>query len=103
MFERMLSGVLMSLLLAGTALALENEDVKNSVTEAQPFQEEVHDQKIPDQVTSEHWAYREIADLLEKYSTHKKLPVGKSCSKGELAQCLLSVLDKVVEKYEKEG
>ncbi len=100
-------------LTAGTALGnplLANEDIEKKTevsqtvirSEGQGGSEE-GDRRIPQQVTSEHWAYKEIADLLEKYSAQKKLPEGKSCPKGELAQCLLSVLDKVVEKYEKEG
>lgn len=61
------------------------------------------DRQIPDQVTSEHWAYKEIAELLQKYAAKKKLPEGRDCSRGELADCLLAVLNNVVEKYDKEG
>lgn len=70
---------------------------------AKAVKEAQTDLSIPEQVTSDHWAYQEIAELLQKYSADKKLPVGKPCSKGELAQCLLAVLNKVSEKYEKEG
>lgn len=100
-------------LTAGTALgnpfvADEDGGKKNEIEHAAHNHEdhgsiEDGDRQIPDQVTSDHWAYKEIADLLEKYSTQKKLPAGKPCPKGELAECLLYVLDKVVEKYEKEG
>ncbi len=61
------------------------------------------DRQIPDQVTNEHWAYKEIAELLQKYAAKEKLPESRTCSRGELADCLFAVLNRVVEKYEKEG
>jgi hypothetical protein len=61
------------------------------------------DRQIPDQVTSEHWAYKEITELLQKYSADKELPAGRTYSRGELADCLLAVLNRIVERYDKEG
>ncbi|HXX57569.1 MAG TPA: alginate export family protein [Thermodesulfovibrionales bacterium] len=66
------------------------------------------DKQIPEQVTSEHWSCKEIAELGGKYGAKKKLPdtvviEGKSLSRSELAQYLLSVLDVVVAKCDKEG
>lgn len=66
-------------------------------------QAEPQDRRIPESVDNENWAYQEIKDLADKYEARKKLPEGHACSKDELAQCLLSILDQVVEKYEKEG
>jgi hypothetical protein len=59
--------------------------------------------EIPAEVTGENWAYREIAALVEKYAAEKKLPQGRSCTKAELAECLLAVMDKIVKNYQKEG
>ena len=39
------------------------------------------DQRIPGQVDSDHWAYRDVALLLEKYGAEIQLPVGRPCSK----------------------
>ncbi len=61
------------------------------------------DQEIPSQVTSDHWAYKEIADLLQKYGAEKKLPEGRTCSKEELLNCFIASLTRIAEKYDKEG
>ena len=58
---------------------------------------------IPEQVPCEHWTYKEVKELGEKYSTEKKLPEGETCPKSELCQCLLSIFNKIIEKREKEG
>ncbi len=58
---------------------------------------------IPEQVPCEHWTYKEVKELGEKYSAGKKLPEGESCPKSELCQCLISIFDKIVEKQQKEG
>ena len=58
---------------------------------------------IPEQVPCEHWTYKEVKELGEKYSAEKKLPEGETCPKSELCQCLLSIFDKIMEKREKEG
>lgn len=82
-----------SLLAAGLARAQEGRGKK-----------EFGDRQIPEEVTSDHWAYKEIAELGEKYGADKRLPPGgRPCSKSELAHSLQAVLDKVVEKYRKEG
>jgi Alginate export len=51
---------------------------------------------------------RTLTDLAKKYGAEKRLPEsvvveGKPCPKSELAQCLLSVMEKVCEKCDKEG
>ncbi len=101
--------VLLSLLLmvAGSALALEDEGKKDDLATG-GHNEEANKQQIPEQVTIENWACKEIADLGKKYSAEKKLPdavtvEGKPCPKSELTQCLISILDKVVETCGKEG
>jgi len=61
-------------------------------------------EQIPDQVPGEHWACKDMADLARKYGASGKLPGGgKPCPKDELAGCFLSIMDKVLEKCEKEG
>jgi hypothetical protein len=65
-------------------------------------------EKIPEKVTIEHWSCKDVAELGKKYDARKKLPYsvvveGKPCSKNELANCLLSVIEKTLEKCEKEG
>lgn len=62
----------------------------------------------PDQVTIEHWTCREVAELGVKYQAERRLPdevvvEGKPCPKDRLAQCLLSILEKVVDRCGKEG
>ncbi len=59
--------------------------------------------EILEQVTPDHWAYQEIVELQEKYGPEKKLSEGKPCSRGELVEIFISILRKVVEKYDKEG
>ena len=59
--------------------------------------------EIPPRVTSENWAYREIADLVEKYAAEKKLPQGMPCTRAELAECLLGVMDKIVKNFQQSG
>lgn len=97
--------------LGNPSLANENGRKKNEISPAAHNHED-HDEssvakecdrQVPDQVTSEHWAYKEIAELLQKYAAEKKLPEGRDCSRGELTDCLLAVLNRVVEKYEQEG
>jgi hypothetical protein len=51
---------------------------------------------------------RTVGELAKKYNAEKKLPdsvvvEGKNCPRGEVAQCLLSLMDKVLEKCKKEG
>jgi hypothetical protein len=64
--------------------------------------EEGSDQ-IPGRVTKEHWSCQEIVTLATKYGALVKLPAGESLEKKELAPPLLAVIEKVLEKCEKEG
>lgn len=57
--------------------------------------------EIPDEVTSEHWAYQGTADLQERYGG-KKLPGGK-CSKSELIDSFIAALVKVSEEFKQHG
>lgn len=102
--------LMISLLVAGSADAVPPEDLGVKKTIAQALQRlddkssvKDDDRHIPEQVTNEHWAYKEIAELVERYAAEKKLPEGRSCSKDELVDCFIGVLAKVVEKYDKEG
>ena len=89
---------------AGTALAAFPAAYSQNSQEAyQPIGGRESDTQIPDTVTSEHWAYKEIAELQEKYGAEKKLPVGRTFSKEELLDCFIATLTSIVEKYDKEG
>lgn len=108
MLVRMMVLLSISIMVAGTSLANEGEGKRENVSHAGHNHEEHGgandgDRQIPEQVTSEHWAYQKIAELVQKYAAEKKLPEGKPCSKGDLAECLLTVMVKIVEKHEKEG
>jgi hypothetical protein len=108
LFRRMLVLFLFILLMAaGTAFAHEDESKKDDIA-TEVHNEAPDKQQIPEQVTSEHWAYKEIEELGGKYAAEKKLPCAAeektcTCTKRELAQCLLSILDKIIEKYDKGG
>jgi len=63
---------------------------------------------IPDRVTAEHWSCRDLSELAAKYGAAERLPPsasldGKEYSREELARILCSLLEKVVEKSEREG
>jgi hypothetical protein len=58
---------------------------------------------IPEQVQAEHWCCKELRELCSIYQAAEKLSDKPLVSRRELARTLLSVLEKVVEKYEKEG
>ena len=108
MLKKILLLLSVSLLVAGTALAHDDGGNKDDLVPAvqdrgEPGAAQDTDRQIPDKVTKEHWAYQQIMELANKYHVDQKLPEGHHCSKGELAQCFLGVLDKVVEKYQKEG
>ncbi len=65
-------------------------------------------EQVPDELTIQHWSCRKVVDLGNKYDAGRKLPdsvvlEGKPCSGSEVAACLLSVMDKVCQKCEKEG
>jgi hypothetical protein len=59
--------------------------------------------EIPERIGSGHWAYQEMSELVKKYAAGKKLPEGRDCTRAEMADCLLAVLDKIVDTYEKDG
>ena len=64
--------------------------------------------QIPDKAAIDHWTCKEIAELGKKYDAEKKVPdaelsEGITCPKNEVAGCLLSIIDKVLEKCGKEG
>jgi hypothetical protein len=66
------------------------------------------DSAIPERVPAEHWSCRDLAELTAKYETAERLPDsavigGRTYSRDELARVLCSLLEKVVEKSEKEG
>ena len=108
MFKRMLSVVSVSLLLTATALAAEKQESTDAlraqaVMEAQAAKEAQTDMSIPEQVPSEHWAYRNVAELADKYGADRRLSDGKSVSKGELVDNFIAVLARIVEMYGKEG
>lgn len=65
-------------------------------------------QQIPEQVTMDHWACKQTAELAKKYAAEKRLPEtveveGKTISKAELAKYLLYVIEKIVNKCDLEG
>ncbi len=108
MLKKMLVLLSISIMVAGTALAHENEEKNEDAAHATHNQDEGGEQQIPEKVTIKHWSCKEIAELGKKYEATKKLPEavvveGKPCPKRELAGCLLSILDKVMDKCGKEG
>lgn len=108
MLKKMLVLLSISIMVAGTALAHENEEKNEDAAHATHNQDEGGEQQIPEKVTIKHWSCKEIAELGKKYEATKKLPEavvveGKPCPKSELAGCLLSILDKVMDKCGKEG
>ncbi|WP_298271374.1 alginate export family protein [Geobacter sp.] len=108
MLKKMLVLFSVSLMVAGTAVAQADEGKMDDVSPAVQNLEGSSDAKdenkeIPSQVTSEHWAYKEVAALVEKFGTEKKLPEGKPCPKDEMIDCFVAALNKIVERYDKEG
>jgi len=108
MFTKMLSAVSISLLLTGTAFAaVEKESVDairaKAVMDAQAVKDAQTDLGIPEQVPSDHWAYRDVAELAEKYDAGKRLSDGKPVTKSELMENFIATLTRIVEKYGKEG
>lgn len=59
--------------------------------------------EVSEQVQSDHWACREIFELCSIYHSAERLPAMPVIPRRELARTLLSVLEKMAEKYEKEG
>lgn len=108
MLKKMLVLLSISIMVAGTALAHEDEEKNGEAAHTAQQQDEGGGQQIPEKVTIKHWSCKEIAELGKKYEATKKLPdevvvEGKPCPKSELAGCLLSILDKVMDKCGKEG
>ena len=58
---------------------------------------------IPAKVSKEHWSCKEISNLAAKYGASVKIPEAESLDKKDLAPPLLALLDKVLEKCQKEG
>ncbi|HLA27029.1 MAG TPA: hypothetical protein VJZ49_03970, partial [Syntrophales bacterium] len=87
MLKKLLVLFLISLMVSGTAVAQADEENK----------------EIPSQLTSEHWAHKEVAALLEKFGAEKKLPEEKPYPKDVLIDRFVAALVKVAEKYDKEG
>jgi hypothetical protein len=57
--------------------------------------------QIPDQLTSAHWAYKEIKALEKKYAPERILPEaadGKMCPVSEAARCFISILDRIAKQ-----
>ena len=100
-------------LTAGTALgspplAYEDGEKKNEVSQAAIISEgqggtEDGNRQIPDQVNREHWAYREIAGLGEKYGAKSRLAEEQSVTKDELVEKFIAALTGIAERYDKDG
>ena len=73
------------------------------VMEAQAAKDAETDLSIPEQVPGEHWAYRDVAELADKYGEDKRLSDGKPVSRSELVDNFIAALSRIVEKYGKEG
>jgi hypothetical protein len=58
---------------------------------------------IPAKVPHEHWACQQIAMLAANYGALTSLPAAEPLEKKDLATPLLAVMEKVLEKSEKEG
>ena len=107
MFNKLLILLCISLLASGTALAGEEGAKGAEISSADHAQgalgaDQDAKRQVPDPVTSDNWAYREIAELAQKYAAEKKLE-GKSCPRAELADSLLVVMEKIVLAYRAEG
>jgi len=100
-------------LTAGTALgnpsiAVENGEEKAEISpvvinsDGQGGQEE-GDRQIPEMVTRENWAFKEIEALGEKYGAGAKLGEEQSVAKNELVDKFVAALSVIVQKYDKDG
>ena len=89
--------LLITSLAPGSAIAHEPEGPGQAMVNLQKATPEKGGE-IPEQVGREHWAYREMTELIKKYSAGKKLPEGRNCSRTEMAECLLAVLDRGLSK-----
>jgi alginate export protein len=105
MFKKMFVTFSLVLVAAGAAAAQQKPDGDAVIAEATVLQSatESTDQRIPEIVPVEHWAYTTVADLVEKYGGEYRLHEGQPCRKDELIDSFVAALTKVVEKYKKEG
>ncbi len=58
---------------------------------------------IPTVVAHDHWACKEMVELVAKYGALKKLPDAPSLSRKDLTASFLAIMEKVLEKSDKEG
>jgi hypothetical protein len=100
-------------LTVGTALANPDAVDQNSETKLEVSQSVINIEgnedagesgsQIPDQISRKHWAYREVADLGEKYGAASRLGGEQSVVKDELVNKFIASLNSIAEKYDKEG
>ncbi|MDA8428255.1 MAG: alginate export family protein [Geobacteraceae bacterium] len=95
-------------LTAGTALAAPSVYSQNSAQEASQTVTSdgiggESDTQIPDSITKEHWAYKYVAELGEKYGAATKLNEEQPVSKNELVDKFIIALARIAETYDKEG
>lgn len=93
-------------LTAGTALAGPATCSQSSALEPSPTvsgTDGVSWDKVPESVTRDHWAYKDVAELGERYGTGTKLREEQSITKNELVEKFISALTKITETYDKEG
>lgn len=103
MFKKAVVSISISLAVAGTAFATEDGQSRE-ISSIQNVEARADaDQEIPEQVAANHWSYKATMELAEKFGAEKKLPEGRSCSREEMVEVLISVMSKVAERYDKEG
>lgn len=108
MLKKMTVLLAISLMVAGAAHADEDGEKKNEVSQAAIEREgqggaEDSNRQIPETVTRENWAFKEVAGLGEKYGAGSKLNGEQSVAKNELVDKFVAALTSIVEKYDKEG
>jgi hypothetical protein len=106
--KRLLMLLTVALLVSGTTLVHADEGEKEAIAPAVQTPEELNDavnvnQEIPERVTSQHWAYKEVASLGEKYGVQRKLPEGRDFPKSELLDCFMATLATIKDAYDKDG
>lgn len=104
---RLISLIVSTMIAAQTAFGAATSPGGARVISPDPFQRKdktgaVIGDDVPDEVSSDNWAYRQIAALQEVYGRAKPLPEGK-CSKAELAEAFIDVLGRVVDEFKKRG
>ena len=93
-------------LTASTALAAPSMYSQNSSQESSPAVNGIggeNDTQIPDSVTKDHWAYKYVAELGEKYGAATKLNEEQPVPKNELVDKFIIELTRIAETYNKEG